>query len=878
VVASHGGGGVTIVRDPSDPIASAGPSLWAAGQLKDSFTARGIKISSATRMGDADPADICLVVTGPPKESLVLASAAAIGNDESLTFAATKIGDRQALIVAGGGVRGIVYGLTELADAINYAEGDPMAVLQPAALVAERPANPIRSVIRLFCSDVEDKAWFNDRGFWQRYLTMLVSQRFNRFNLSFGLGYDFATNLLDTYLYFAYPFLVKVPGYNVRAVGLPDAERDQNLAMLRYISDTAATRGLQFQLGLWTHAYQWNNSPNVNYTIDGLTADKHAAYCRDALAIILRECPNITGVTFRVHGESGVAEGSYDFWKTVFDAVAKCGRHVEIDMHAKGMDQGMIDTALATRQPIVISPKFWAEHCGLPYHQAYIRPNEIPAPNQRGGGLMALSSGQRSFLRYGYGDLLREDRKYDILHRVWPGTQRFLLWGDPAFAAGYSRAFQFCGSAGGEYFDPMGFKGRKGSGLAFGRQGYADAKLRTADDFEKHLYTYRLLGRTLYNPNTSPDIWQQSLRAEFGETSAAAVEQALAPASRILPLVTTAHCPSAANNNYWPEMYVNMPIVGTAPREPYGDTPKPPRFGTVSPLDPQLFSRIEDFADELLTGKFSGKYSPLDVARWLQAMAFGAITKLSEARGAVKDVHKPSFRRLEVDVRVQAGLGQFFAYKMLAGVLFALYQRTGQETALKRAQDAYASARQAWDSIITATNGVYVSDITYGIGWFQRGNWADRLAAIDQDIAAMAAPSTQPALANVTADALDAAINAAMAATAFSTRVKASHAPANTFKPGEAVELAVSDCRAGEPITSVQLYCRHVNQAEAWINVPMDTTDRQRFSATIPREYTAILFPLQYYFQFIADSGRAWLYPGLGGDLMTQPYFVLRPA
>ena len=71
------------------------------------------------------------------------------------------------------------------------------------------------------------------------------------------------SNLRDTYFYFAYPFLVSVPGYDVRATNLPDAERDRNLEMLRFISDEAAARGLRFQLGLWTHAYQWTDSPNV---------------------------------------------------------------------------------------------------------------------------------------------------------------------------------------------------------------------------------------------------------------------------------------------------------------------------------------------------------------------------------------------------------------------------------------------------------------------------------------------------------------------------------------------------------------------------------------------------------------------------------------
>src|ERR1019366_2423518 len=108
--------------------------------------------------------------------------------------------------------------------------------------LAERPANVIRSVTRLFTSDVEDKPWYNDREMWPPYLTMLAAQRFNRFNLSFGIGYDFLRN---------------VPGYKVRVPQLPDAERDRNLAMLKYISEQTVARGIEFQLGIWMHGYEW---------------------------------------------------------------------------------------------------------------------------------------------------------------------------------------------------------------------------------------------------------------------------------------------------------------------------------------------------------------------------------------------------------------------------------------------------------------------------------------------------------------------------------------------------------------------------------------------------------------------------------------------
>src|SRR5262249_60659394 len=114
------------------------------------------------------------------------------------------------------------------------------------------------------------------------------------------------------------------------------------------------------------------------------------------------------------------------FWKTVFNGLTQCGRTVGLDMHAKGMDEQMIDLALATGLPVTISPKFWAEHMGLPYHQAAIRPTEKPPRDRRDEGFFSKSSGSRSFLRYGYGDLLAEGRRDGVLHRIWPSTQRLV--------------------------------------------------------------------------------------------------------------------------------------------------------------------------------------------------------------------------------------------------------------------------------------------------------------------------------------------------------------------------------------------------------------------------------------------------------------------
>ncbi|HEY8746260.1 MAG TPA: hypothetical protein VIU62_24480, partial [Chloroflexota bacterium] len=782
---------------------------------------------------------------------------------------------------------GITYAVLELADRAAYAESGEAAIqaVFEAPAVAERPANEIRSMMRLFTSDVEDTGWYHDRRFWAEYLAMLATQRFNRFHLALGIGFDFARNMLDSYFYFPYPFLLSVPGYDVRAGGITDEERDRNLKTLRFIAAETKRHGLQFQLGLWAHVYVFQDSPDVNHPISGLTPDNHAEYCRDALAKLLQACPDIDGLTFRVHGESGIPEGSYDFWRTIFSAVANCGRRMEIDMHAKGIDQGMIDVALETQQPVVISPKFWAEHMGLPYHQADIRAVERPGPaTGQHAALMAFSAGSRRFTRYGYADLLTQDRPYGILWRVWPGTNRLLLWGDPLTGAAYSRAFSFSGSQGVDLFEPLSFSGRRGSGLPDGRDPYLDATLRSTGDtasWEKYRYTYRLWGRLLYNPEANPETWRRQLRSEFGPASDS-MEAALANASRILPLLTTAHHPSAANNVYWPDIYTNMPIVDEARPHPYRDTATPRRFGNVSALDPELFLTVEEYVEELLHGLHNVRYSPAEVAHWLDNLAEAAATHLLAAEGLSANPQAPAFRRWVIDIRVEIGLGRFFAAKLRAAIGYALFRRTGDSAALREALAQYHNARAAWAEVVALTEAAYKPDLTFGPERQLRGHWTDRLAAIDGDLQDMEAALDQANTGNAqpNKNSRQPAITFSAALLEQRPSVAVEHRSPEPFIPGEPVGIDVTFEAGSRRPASARLHYRHVNQAERFQAANMwqqANGNATRFVSEIPGDYTQSPYPLLYYVEFQMADGTTTLSPGFDSDLANQPYLLVRP-
>jgi hypothetical protein len=866
--------GVSIVLDPDDKTANSAPSLWALTELVNSLISEGIDVYRCRQLTQARKNDLIIIPAGTDSSlvrKLLKNSNTNIPRvTEALGLLPAALSDKQVILACGHDVRGLVYALLELTDRVQFSNR-PLESLNIQKPVIEKPANIVRSLNRLFVSEIEDKPWFYDHEMWQHYLTTAATQRFNRFNLSLGIGYDFLQNVTDAYFLFAYPFFLSVPGYNVRIPQLPDSEREKNLEMLKFISEQTVARGMQFQLGIWMHGYEWLNSPNANYTIEGLAHETHGPYCRDAVRLLLKTCPAISGITFRIHGESGVKEGSYNFWKTVFDGVATCGRKVEIDMHAKGMTQTMIDTAIATGMPVKLSPKFWAEHLGLPYHQADIRAYEIPKPDKKAEGLLNLSEGSRSFTRYGYADFLKEDRNYGVLFRIWPGTQRLLLWGDPEMSSAYSKAFSFCGSDGVDLMEPLSFKGRRGSGIAGGRCAYLDKSLKPRWDWEKYLYSLRVFGRLAYNPDTEPDVWRRFLVKQFG-AGAEYVELALANASRILPIVLTAHGVSAANNLYWPEIYTNLSIPDPNNKNPYFDTPSPKVFGNVSPMDPQLFMRINDFAEELLRGKRSGRYSPIECAQWIEDFADEADKNLALAKNKATGKSKPEFRRMAIDVAIEAGLGRFFGTKFRSGVLYAIFEQSGDRSALELSLNTYQKARDFWIKLANIAKDVYEQDITIGELDVIRGHWLDRLPALDEDIDFMRKILEQTPAGKISQqDNIRLAIQETLGRPKRGSAI-CHHKQPKHFKAGESLDLELS---TEKPNLSIKLYFRHVNQAERFKTMEMQRTGNS-FRATVPADYTNSQYPLQYYFELREKPERAWFFPGLSSKLSQQPYFVIR--
>ncbi|MBI4875369.1 MAG: hypothetical protein HY822_12115, partial [Acidobacteria bacterium] len=227
-----------------------------------------------------------------------------------------------------------------------------------------------------------------------------------------------------------------------------------------------------------------------------------------------------------------------------------------------------------------------------------------------------------------------------------------------------------------------------------------------------------------------------------------------------------------------------------------------------------------------------------------------------------------------VDTAIQSGLARFFGAKLRSGVLFALHERTGDREALEQALKAYRTARGAWAELAERAR-VYSPDVTYGYSPQLRGHWLDRLPAIDADIDDMAKLLERAKPGEARQERVQAAIREALGRPRRPS-VVCGHTPPARFQAGQALNVELRIEKGRRP-AAVRLHYRHVNQAERYHAGEMQAQG-SRYRTTIPGEYTASPYPLQYFFTVHESPDAAWLYPGFEANLSTQPYFVLRSS
>jgi len=459
------------------------PACWALAELRRVLDSSGWITQECDRLESGPGIVVGLAESTVVQDVLVKGRINLPESPESLVIHELN---QDQLLAAGHDVRGLVYALTEIARAIELSpEGeDPFAEVVETI---ESPELKWRSMQLFLCNADLEREWYFRESFWDEYLGQLARCRYNNLSLTFGHQ--------TSYLAPPYPFHVALPEFpKVQVPNFSVEEREQNLEMLRRISEMAQERGLHFTLGVWSQHDSGYGPPMVEGLDENIRAECNALGLRK----MLDACPAIDGVQFRMNIESGIPENKQEeYYESQFHAVAECGRPIRLDLRAKGLSDHTIERARELVPNTVVSTKFWCEHLGQPYVMPEIQSADI-----------------NSYRRYGTWDLLEKPRDWDLIYRLWSvGTQKILLWGDPEWVRQFVQSCHF-GAVGFEVMAPLtnkGFGNKPGLWQVLTDESYQPYE----EEYQRYWMFYLLFGRLGYLSYTSEEVWQRELRQRF---------------------------------------------------------------------------------------------------------------------------------------------------------------------------------------------------------------------------------------------------------------------------------------------------------------------------------------------------------------------------
>ncbi len=646
---------------------------FALGDLRAALTARGYEVGALP-----GALRIAAAVVGTPGSP---AGAKVPEPAESFSII-TRPGARQ-LYVVGRDATGAMYGLLELAEMVK--RGTPLEKVRAcrqAPFIRFRAPNPFFSLPDPVVDDW-DHWWFRSEGFWQTYLDLLARSRFDWIDLHGML------HIRGRWSFPAiYPYFVDSPSFP--GVGIDDAEKARNLAMLRRVVAMARDRGIKIALMSYTTSWNVPGAPKPSYPE---TEANLARYTRECVAELLRQCPDLGMIGFRI-GESGKSE---DFFKqSTLPGVADSG--LAIPIHTRtwlSSKPKILELGTAVPGRLAIEIKYNGEHFGLPY--------------QVSGGRMA------AWHSYSYQDYLRPPEPYQV---IWQnrasGTHRLWRWGNPDWVARCVRSYRLGGAAGFSLEPPNAY--RPNTDYYHRRP---DLKwFRWVP--ERDWFWYTLWGRLAYNPNVGRETWLAALGERFGAGAAEPMLRASERMSMVIPLIYCAHCQGPDHLNMAPEFETGGSLAD---------------FASVPPLDTLTMQSIPEYVQRLISGRLSARTSPLEMADMVESAAAEAQSAIREAKHAAT-TSLPELADWEADITCLHHLGVYYAAKLRAATALTLYRTTRDPYHLDRARAHTGEAIAAWRELARVTGEYYQPFVESMRPRTEAFQWSDLTPSVEADLAA----------------------------------------------------------------------------------------------------------------------------------------------
>ncbi len=763
---------------------------------------------------------------------------------EALTVWKTNEQNKPVWVISGFDDRGLMYGLLDAANRIGWSvdQNNPLSELKE---ITEKPDVGERAISLYTMNRAYWESRFYDETYWVKYLDLLAQNRFNSMVVIFG--YENGGFLAPCYPYF---FNVEeFPG--VQMVGISAQEQQRNLNALNRLIALAHERGIRFSVGIWDHIYrggvQGGGIPGTKEAPDqpvaglvwGVNSNNLISYTKAALAKFVKQVPALDGIQFRMHNESGLKnEEQLGFWSDVFKMIKETTPNLRFDLRAKELPDAVIERAIETGINFRITTKYWMEQMGMPYHPTRINPEKSPR-------------------RHSYADMLKYPQKYKMHWRLWNGgTSRILLWGDPEYVRRFAESTHLYDGDGFEVNEPLATKMEAQPHDAKPFELLNPPYRYYEYEFERYWHFFQVFGRIGYNPETSPDVWENEFKQRFGNEAAPLIESALHKASWILPRIVASCYP-----------YRSFPMTrGWAEKQRLGDLPS---YAKNEGSDMLQFANPDEEAKLLIEGGETAKILPSMNSRWFEKIS-GELDQLIEKAELVPERTK-ELRSTLTDLKILSALALYHSRRIPAAVCYRIFERTGDVSALDEAIVHERNAIEAWRRIVAAAGDVYVGDLMMGVRVADLcGHWKDELVSLEKGLAALEqkrtgyqAPST----------VIKAPKYKVASQPDWQKLFKVTDLSPLNIKAGESLKVRIKVAsQAG--IKLVTLSYRSVNQDVEYQTITMQPSgDKTIYEAVVPALQINPKWDMMYFINIIDKEKHGIIYPDLNRE---TPYKIVK--
>jgi len=594
-------------------------------------------------------------------------------------------------VTVAGDEIGVMYGLIDVAETVALGGLEAVQPKRDRPFLAMRGIKwnlPLAGGVYAGAEGGRPGEWLWDRSFWEQFLQMMARNRYNVLTLWNGCPYHHLVHLDD------------IPD----ATDVPREQIDANIEFFRWATHRAR------ELGIQTHLITWNIHVPPSFAkahgieAAGVDTPEVRDYIRKAVRALAETYPDLTAIGTCPGEQMRMSAQEKQDWiaATYLAGLRDASRTMPFFLRYWQGDPVATATMLDREkwpQPVYLEVKFNGEH---------------------------MYSSPRFHLQ-DHRWLDMADQRWQVFWHLRNDCLFRLKWGDPEFVRQTLRHCKQTYSCG--FF--WGSEGLKPGADSYHKPA-SEAYATYPWEFQRKAEMYRLWGRLGYDPETPDDVLFLDYR-RFGPAATDAA-QALAQASRVVPLTTSFHW-NYMNGDWQPECNIGswntsyeMSIRSFRDQQIFHSVKE---FIFNDTIDASLCNIPDHVALRASGGKLAdGQLSPLEAAQQIIEAANAAESAIIAARGKLPTTDA-EFACLEGDVRLYAELGRYYGKKITAATDLGRVLILGDESARGEAVRLLEECALHWRNL---------TDL--GAEQYPTSSWRDQIPQVQADITY--AQSAQP--------------------------------------------------------------------------------------------------------------------------------------